>query len=332
MTRILVTGGDGFLGSNVVRLLLEKGCKVTVLVHPDSDSPNLEGLTLEIRKGDICDFQAVRQAMADCDAVIHAAAMTDIWPARNDRLCRVNIEGTRNVIEATLEAGIPRMIFVGSASSIKEVMYGGQPDFGLDYIESKRKALLLVEDAVRKRQLPAVNILPTFMIGAYSTPSGTGRMICSLALGQLRFYTRGGRNFVHVKDVATAVVHALTLGEIGKRYIAGNENLSYQSFLAAVARVVGRPEPRFRLPGWIMLMVGGLGSFYGTMFRRRPLISYPIARISLCDQFAAASEAIRDLRMPSTPVESAIRDCFEYYRYRGILVQKPGRRISYELE
>jgi dihydroflavonol-4-reductase len=329
--RILITGGDGFLGSNLVRILLEKGYAVRVLVHPGSTSVNLEGLSLDRRSGDIRDPEVVMEVMQGCDAVIHAAAMTDVWPSRNETLCRVNIEGTRNVIEAALATGIPRLVFVGSGSSMAHDYHEQQEDFGLDYIASKRKALLLVEEAVRTRQLPAMIILPTFMIGAYSAPTGTGKMICTLAAGQLRFYTRGGRNFVHVKDVATAVVNALTMGEIGKRYIAGNVNLTYRHFFATVARVVGRPAPRLRVPRWLILMVGRMGSIYGMLSGRPPLMSYPLARISMLDQFTGSTDAAQDLNMPATPIETAIRDCVDFYTVRGILLQKPGKRKTYEL-
>lgn len=325
--RILVTGADGFLGSNLVRLLLERGYKVNVLVHPGSVSGNLDGLDLERHTGDILDKFAIKSAMAGCDAVIHAAALTEVWPARSEKVRQVNVEGTRNVIEAVLEAGLPRMVYVGSCSSVNFSSENPESGYGLDYIDSKREALRYIMDAVDRRKLPAVVVLPTFMVGSYSSPLGAGRMIWAIATGRLWFYPQGGRNFVHVQDVAVALANALTLGQYGKPYIAGNENLSYRAFFSMVAKVVGRPMVHYRLPDWLVLTLGWMGDRYGKLLRRAPLISYQVARISCINQFVASHEAAKELQMPSTSVETAIRDCYKYFSRKGIIVRKTKHSV-----
>jgi dihydroflavonol-4-reductase len=319
--RILVTGADGFLGSNLVRLLLKRGYKVSVLLHPGYTSGNLDGLALERHPGDILDRSSIMLAMAGCDAVIHAAAMTEVWPARNEQIRRVNVEGTQNIIEAVLVAGIPRMVYVGSCSSVDLPTYPN-PGFGLDYIDSKRAALQSVLNAVATKKLPAVVVLPTFMVGSYCSPLNAGKMIWAVATNRLKFYTHGGRNFVHVKDVAVAIANALTVGKIGKSYIAGNENLSYNAFFTLVAKVVDQPTPRYKVPDWLVISLGRLGDLTGRVLHRAPLISYPVARIACIDQYVDCQEALRDLQIPSTPIETAVRDCYDYFMEKGILPRK----------
>lgn len=317
--RILVTGADGLLGSNLVRLLLREGYSVRTFIHHSSSSTTLDGLDLERVKGDILDPEAVREAVKGCDAVIHAAAMTNVWPARSEKVRKVNIEGTLNVIDAVLEHNTGRMIYIGSGSSVNTEKGGtGRypfpgAKFGLDYIDSKHDALVAVMDAVAKRGLPALAILPTFMIGAYDTLPSSGQMILAVARGKLKAYTGGGRNFIYVNDVAAAVVNGLKNGEIGKFYVACNENLTYREFILKAASITGRRAPVMKAPGWLVKTAGLLGTISGKITGRQPLLTYQMARISCEKQFVTDNEAVTYLKMPRTDIETAIRECYDWF-------------------
>lgn len=321
--RVLVTGADGMLGSNLVRLLLERGHEVSVFLFPSSRSTTLDGLPIHKYYGDILDPDSLNIPLAGADAVIHAAASTSIWPSRSETVRKINIEGTKNVVGKVMEFKIGRLVYIGSASSVNTKGPGNSKypfpgaKFGLDYIDSKFHALNLVMDAFKTKSLPAVAILPTFMIGAYDSLPGSGKMILALAQGKLKFYSGGGRNFIHVNDVATAVANALEIPCIGKYYIAGNENLSYKSFFKKVADVAGKPCPKIKIPGWIVKSVGFVGSGISKMTNKPPLISYPMARISCENQFVASDDAIHELGMPQTPIELAIADCYNWFRGNG---------------
>jgi len=317
--RVLLTGADGLLGSNLVRLLLQRGHKVRVFLFPSSNSKSLDGLDIEKYYGNILDMQTLDKALVNCDAIIHAAAMTNIWPARSAIVRQVNIEGTRNVIQAAIKHGVKRMVYVGSGSSVN-----AQPDanskyafpgakFGLDYIDSKFEALNLVMDAVNTQNLPALAVLPTFMIGAYDSLPGSGQMIIAVAQGKMKFYTAGGRNYVHVMDVAVAIANGLEKGSIGKYYITGNENLTYKEFLSKTAKIVNKPKPLIQIPSWLVKSIGYCGTVFGTWFGKQPMISYPIACISCEKQYVSSVDAINELDMPQTDIEIAIRDCYNWF-------------------
>lgn len=318
--KVLVTGADGMLGSNLVRLLLERGHKVSVFLHPSSKSKTLDGLNIRKYSGDILVPNSLDIPFANTDAVVHAAASTSIWPPRSEMVRKINIKGTQNVIDKVLKYKIGKFIYIGSGSSVnvkgisnsKYAFPGAK--FGLDYIDSKYHALNLVMEAVKKQNLPAIAILPTFMIGPYDSLPGSGKMILALATGKLKFYSGGGRNFIHVNDVATAIANSLDLPMNGKYYIAGNENLSYKSFFRKVAVIVGKPEPKIKIPGWIIKSVGFIGSGFGNLLKKEPLISYPMARISCENQFVSSKDAINELKMPQTPIETAIADCYNWFR------------------
>jgi len=313
------------LGSNVVRLLLGRGHEIHALILPSSTSTSLDGLDISRHYGDILEPASFDPFVRGCDAVIHAAASTSIWPARSDSVMKVNVEGTRNVVESVLHNRVGRMIFIGSGSSVNtsgpakgNYKYPGAK-YGLDYNDSKFEALNIVLEAVRSRGLPALAILPTFMIGPWDSLPGSGKMILAAARGKLKFYTGGGRNFVHTNDVATAVANSLEMGETGKYYIAGHANLTYRSFFNEVSEIVGQPRPVMRVPDWLIKTVGLGGTLFGNLFNREPLISYPMARVSCEKQFVSSETAVRELQMPQTDIKSAIRECYGWFVEYGYL-------------
>ena len=321
--RVLVTGADGLLGSNLVRLLLSKGHRVRVFLHPSSCSKTLDGLKIQKYYGDILVPDSLDQAMKRVDAVVHAAANTSIWPARSEYVRKVNIQGTQHVIDAALKYKLRTMIYIGSASSVNgpddstmHYAYAGEK-YGLDYLDSKYQALQLVLDAVQTKNLPALAILPTYMIGPYDSLPGSGKMIREFAKGNLRFFTSGGKNFVHVQDVSIAIANSLDEPHFGKCYVVGSENLSYKAFFRKMAKVVGVPEPQMQIPGWLVKIIGFLGGVAGKLLHVKPLISYPIACISCDKQFVSSDDAKKELQIPQTPVDIAIRDCYAWFQANG---------------
>jgi dihydroflavonol-4-reductase len=317
--KILVTGADGMLGSNLVRLLLERGHDIGVLIHPLSRSGTLNGLPIQKFTGDILLPDSIEPAMENAEILIHAAASTSVWPSRSVKVRRVNIDGTRNMIEAALKHGVKRMIFIGSASSVDEkYLVDGEycfscPQTGLDYIDSKYEALQLVLDACRTRGLPALAILPTFMIGPFDSLPSSGKMILALAKEKIRFYTRGGKNFVCVKDVATAIANSIEYGRPGKIYIAGNENLSFKEFFARAAGTINKPVPSIRVSDWLVRSVGFMESVFGYAFKKEPMLSWHMACISCRRQFNFNDDARLELKMPKTPIEEGVRDCYNWF-------------------
>jgi len=224
---------------------------------------------------------------------------------------------------------IRRLIYIGSGSSLNapgsehkkyKLPFTGAK-YGLDYIDSKYIALQLVLDKARQEGLPAIAILPTFMIGPYDSMPTSGKLILALAKQKLKFYTGGGRNFVHVRDVATAIANSIEMGSTGKYYVTGNENLTYQEFFEKATSVIGVSPPPYKLSDHIIKFVGLLGSMKGQLLGKKPIITYPTSKIACDKLYISSDDAVEELNMPQTSVETAIKECFEWMNNNPHLIQ-----------
>ncbi|MFT4664100.1 MAG: dihydroflavonol-4-reductase [Polaribacter sp.] len=329
--KILVTGADGMLGSNLVRELLNRGHKICAFLLPDSEAPTLQGLDIEFTYGNILDLNQLTFAAKGCDAVIHTAANTNIWPNRSEIVRKVNVDGTRNVVNAALAAKVKRMIYVGTANSFgfgskespgtEERPYKSAK-YGLDYMDSKREAQELVLDAVKTKGLPAVIVNPTFMWGPYDSKPGAGAMILAIYQGKVPASAPGGRNYIYVKDVVIAIANALDKGTAGNCYIAGNENLNYTEAFNKIAKVVGVKPPTIRIPGFITKAYGRAMTSISAVTGKAPVVSYAMAQISCDDHYFSADKAIKELGMPQTDIEVAIKECFDWLKENGYCEKK----------
>ena len=326
MKKILVTGADGMLGSNLVRELLHRGHRVRAFLLPDRPVDTLAGLDIEKQYGNLLRADEVRAAVQGCEVVIHTAANTSIWPNRSEAVRRVNVQGTQHLVEAALDQGVERFIFVGTANSFG---FGSKESPGdetrpyqwgkyqLDYMDSKYQAQQLVLQAVRERQLPALTVNPTFMFGPYDSKPGAGAMILAVYHQKAPGFAIGGRNYIHVSDVATAIANALTQGRIGESYIAGHQNLNYREAFTTIARVVGVKAPRITIPAPLTLLYGWLGTQVANFTGKAPVVSYSMAQISCDGHYFDARKAVEELNMPQTNVETAIKDCFDWLKANG---------------
>lgn len=326
--KVSVTGADGLLGSNLVRSLLEAGHSVTVLLQRGRNSGTLDGLPLKTLYGDILDPQSLEPLFKGADAVIHAAASVSVWPSRSQRSRLINITGTQNMVNAALKHTVSRLIYVGTANSFspgtKEHPGNEQTPFvcgkyGLDYIDSKYEAQKIVLNAWEKQGLPALTINPTFMIGPYDSAPSSGQMLVGLTRGKIPGYTAGGKCFVHVCDVADAIVNALTRGRLGSSYIAGNENLSYREFFELAADILGVRPPSISIPRAAAVFGGAFGSAASLVTRKPPKLSYAMARIACDGHYYDSSRARKELGMTSRSISSAVKQSSAWMRDHHIM-------------
>ncbi len=325
---ILVTGANGFLGRNLIDELSSRKYRIRAFVGPGNTEISLDDKVAEVRHGNILDKEALHEAAEDCDAIIHAAAVTSIWPPRNELQRQININGTTNIMEAARKAKVKRVVYVGSATSFgygskelpgdeTQAYKGGS--YKLDYFDSKYKAQSLVLQAVQRGDVPAVVVNPTYMFGPYDAKPGSGTLILGTYHQKLPSGGPGGRNYVSVKDVAVGITNALEMGTIGECYILGNENLSYSELFEKISSVIGKPASKVTYPVWLGKIAGLAGSIYGRVFKVMPPLTLVLVKLALSEHYYTARKAVQALQLPQTPVEAAIDEAFGWFRDNGYL-------------
>lgn len=320
MKNVFVTGGDGFLGSNLVEDLIQRGYHVTVMVQPGRSTGLLDSMDLTQVEGDLLDQQSILDITKGQDAIIHIAAITDVWPAQAPKYWKVNVEGTQNIINACLANGVQRLIHCSSASAFR---YGSKAQPGteetpgtgglLDYIDSKKKGQEIVMDAVQHKGLQAIVVNPTFMIGPKDSKPSSGAFMINAAKGKMPAYTNGGKNWVYVKDVATAIANGLTQGRVGEAYILGHENLTYLEALEVISEISDCKLPTIKLPNAVFHALGWLAGTAGKLFGFAPQISYPVAVIGAQEHYFSPAKAVKELGLPQTPIRQAFQESFDWF-------------------
>lgn len=268
MVKALVTGGTGFVGSHVARALVEAGHEVRILHRKTSKLDALKGLTYESAIGDVLEADAVRAACAGCEWVFHVAAVADYWQADQSRMFAINVEGTRRVLRAAREAGVPRVIFTSSAAAVG-FRTDRQPasehlDFTLrphefPYGYSKLKAEEVARHAVRAHGQDVVTVNPVIVLGPGDLNLISGRFITEMARLQWTIpVSSGGIGVVDVRDVARWQLIAAEKGRTGERYILGTANYSLRDWYAMCAEVVGVAPPFLTVPDFVLPVMAGV--------------------------------------------------------------------------
>ncbi len=326
--KILITGADGFVGSNLVRELLSRGHKIVGFIQFGNDPKTIKDLEVELRFGDLLDKQSIDKAFPGCDALIHTAASTSIWPYRSEIQKRVNIDGTKYLMQAALQNNLKRIIHVGTANSFG---FGSKNNPGneqkpymtdrykMDYMDTKYEAHKLVLNMIENDNLPAIIVNPTFMFGPFPTPMGSAKMIESVYKGKVPGFSRGGRNYVAVKDVCVAIANSLEMGKIGESYILGNENLSYKEIFSLIAEVTNAKKPKLFMPDFIVKAYALILTLLAKVFSFYPTVNYRMALMSIDEHYYSPEKARKELKLPQTPIREAIMEAFNWMKENKFL-------------
>lgn len=335
---VLITGADGFLGSNTVRRLLKEGHRVRAFVERGSTSSTLDGLDIERAVGDVTVASDLRRALAGCDALVHAAGATSTWPNKSATVYRVNVEGTKTVVDTALRHGVPRMVYISSAS----VYAGGPLDapgtedeyvpidrHRVGYVKTKAIAHRIVEAAIRERGLPAAVIAPTFMFGPFDVKPTSGQVLLALYRGELPALPPGGRNFVSVEDVAGAIALALERDVTGEDFIAGSANLNYRELCGLIGEAAGTEVyvPPVA-PVALVRMTGAIGSATAMLTRRAPKMTYQMAGVAAHPQYYSIEKARALLGYRPRPIVEAVSGALAWFEANGYLDGPPRHPAS----
>ncbi len=322
--RAFVTGGTGFVGANLVRLLLQQGYEVRTLVRVDSCLDNLQSLDVEIVRGDLND-RNLSQQMSGCQVLFHVAAQYSLWQTDKEILYRSNVLGTRNILSCARQAGIERIVYTSSVAAIgvgkdgiavDETYQSPVEKLVGDYKKSKYYAELEAVKAVRQGQ-DIVIVNPSTPIGALDLkPTPTGEIIVRFLRRQMPFYVDTGLNLIDVKDVAWGHILALEKGRTGDRYILGHQNLTFKQLLAKLATITDIAAPRHTIPYWIPYTVAWLEEKIWAKLGKKPTIALDGVKMSQQKMFYDSTKAVTELGLPQSDIDLALTDAVQWFTER----------------
>jgi dihydroflavonol-4-reductase len=324
--KTLVTGGTGFVGRAVVKELITAGREVRVLARNPAH-PALSGLAVEVAVGDLRDRGSLERALTTCTNLFHVAADYRLWVPAPPTMYAINVDGTRQLLELAAAQGLARVVYTSTVGTLGNPGNGtpGTEDTPVHleemvghYKRSKFLAEAVALDFAR-RGLPLVVVNPSTPVGPWdSRPTPTGQMIVDFLNRRMPAYLETGLNLIHVRDVARGHLLAEAHGQVGEKYILGNENLSLSQIFQLLEELTGLPAPKVKLPYWPVLGLAYADEFLATYIRRRPP-RMPVAAIRMAKKFMYFDnrKAIQYLGLPLTPVRQALADAVAWFREHG---------------
>lgn len=325
--RLLITGASGFLGARLSRAALAAGLAVRASYRPGDDLRLLDGLALERRPSDLLDRDATATLCEGCTLVLHAAALVSFRPADYDRQLRINVGGTRALLEGARRAGVRRFLYTSTVNTLGIPPAGTVGDEGtpfdwaphrLGYMDSKRAAEEAVLEAAARGELDALAVLPGTMFGPGDLNVNAGSYILQASRRRLVAAPPGGTSVVHVDDVAAGHLAALRLGRRGERYILGGENLSYRELFTLITEELGLPPPRLTLPRGLLTGAAAVGRRLESL--GLPLPASPGALVAGASElFYSSEKARRELGYRHRPARDGIREAIAWYRAEGVI-------------
>lgn len=319
---ILVTGATGHIGNVLVRKLLEKGEKVRALVWRDEDTSPLKGLDVEQVEGDVLDPASLKPALSGVETVYHLAGIISIMPGKSPFVWKVNVEGTRNILEAARRANIRRLIYTSSIHAIARAPHGVAMDESLgfdqnnpygEYDRSKAAASLEVQKAAIEG-LDAVIVCPTGVIGPYDfRGSELGEVIRSASEARTMFYVEGAYDFVDVRDVADGMIAAQAHGRRGESYILSGQKLSVRYMLETVREVTGKAFASIKIPFSLAEYAARFTPWYYQRTKIKPRFTPYSLEVLQSNSNISHAKAARELGYKPRPALETIADTVRWF-------------------
>jgi dihydroflavonol-4-reductase len=339
-----VTGATGHLGNVLVRELLRRGKRVKALVQPDDDCRALAGLDVDVTRGDVLRPETLVPAFAGAELVFHLAGVVSISSLDVARVRSVNVEGTRNVVDASRRAGVRRLVYTSSVHAFTEPAKGGvlSESSGYDpalapgdYGKAKAAASRIVLEAVRGG-LDAVIVNPVAVLGPYDYRlSEMGELIRMYARQAVPAGVDGRYDFVDVRDVATGHLLAAERGRTGESYLLSGARMTVREVMRILAEESGRRPPAFFLPLRVAAGIAAFAPVFEKLTGRRALLTpYSVHTISI-DFEIRDGKAREELGYASIPVERSLRDAWAWMKTdpesplnRPLPPSRPGRAAA----
>lgn len=322
---VLVTGSSGLVGSHLISFLLNEGEKVRAMYH--SNHPEIAHQNLEWFKGDILDVLDLEDAMKDVVQVYHCAAIVSFNPKDKELLYKTNVEGTANVVNACLDGGIEKLLYVSSVAAlgrtredkpIDETMTWSEATGNSEYGKTKYLAEMEVWRGIGEG-LNAVIINPTIILGAADWNKGSTGIFKSV-YNEFPWFTNGISGFVDVADVVKAMVLIMNSNIVAQRFIVNGDNVSYKDLFTMIANAFGKKPPTKKVTKTIAEIVWRVEAIKGFITRKKPLLTKETAHTAQLKVHFNNSKLLKALpSLQYTPLNISVnRICLELKQIHNI--------------
>lgn len=316
---IFMTGATGFIGGATARHLTEQGHQLTCLVRDRSKAGHLADLGCDLVDGDLSDRARLAEEMKGADAVVHGAALYEVGIPASQRpvMVEANVTGTANVLNACLDAGIPRVLYVSTVAVfgntngvvVDEDYKRSTLDFDSVYEETKYEAHLIAHELIEERGLPCVIVQPGGVYGP-EDHSAMGQTISNFLDGRLPMIPFGelGMGATHVEDVAAGIALALDKGEAGESYILNAENTTMRGLIEVAAATSGKKAPKRDMPTGLLKLLRPIGPLVGKIMGQPPNLSELIRSADGVTFWVDGDKARKDLGFRPRDVATGMHD------------------------
>jgi dihydroflavonol-4-reductase len=327
--RVVLTGAAGFIGSAVTRALVARGAEVIALCEPGASTSNLDALGVERRDVDITNVAQMSGALDGARFCFHLAAKFGFWPKDPTSFYAVNVEGSKNVVNEAMKAGVERIVYTSTVATLglwktKQ----GQPsneddvaDLSHLYGNYKQTKYVAEHEVLRlaAQGAPVVLVLPTMPHGPYDyRPTPSGKVVLDYLNAKMPGYVDTAMNVTHVDDLALGHLLALENGAQGRSYICGGDNISMATLLEILSSVTGLPSSDRRFPSVFPLVAGRVSQFIeGDILKREPRVPLEAAQMATTTMTFDDSRARNELGYTSRPAAEALFDSAQWFVENG---------------
>lgn len=323
-----ITGASGFLGTNLVHLLIKEGIKVTAIKRPTSNISAFENMSIDWITGDVLDLDSLMIACPEnVDIIFHIAADTSMWSVKNAQQTKINLQGTSNMIEVALNKKAKRFIHTSSIAAYglhdNQVITEDTPQKGdqcfVNYYKTKYQSEQLVRAAVKQKNLDAVILNPCHLVGPWDSHNWS-QMLTMVANEKLPGVPPGYGSFCHIEEIAKAHLQAAKVGKTGENYILSGADASFVEFVKVIGELLSKNVPSKPMPHWLLNVVGHVSVFFARFSKKEPdmtpekvLIVSEILKVS-------SAKAQRELGYRADiPLKTMLSDCYLWMQSKKMI-------------
>lgn len=320
---ILVTGATGHIGNVLIRQLSATNTDVRGFLMYGEDPTPLDGLNIELVEGDVLDYPSLLAAFDGVDIVYHLAGMITIMPGNNPLVKLVNVQGTRNIIQASKDAGVKRLVYVSSIHALKRVPHGTIIDENIPfdavssaglYDHTKAGASMEILQSVREG-LDAVIACPTGVIGPFDYKgSEIGKVVLDCMDKKPQLYFDGAYDFVDVRDVARGLRLMAEKGSRGETYILSGKQAKVVDIIDTVQEILGKQIVKIKVSVRLVKLIASIAPLYYSITKTKPRFTPYSIETLLSNSAISCCKAETELGFYSRPLRDSIADSIAWFK------------------